>query len=36
MTSESSSDSNGIGDTGTVVLEDKPDLKEPQCIKLFY
>ena len=29
MTSESSSDSNGLGDTGTVVLEDKPDLKEP-------
>ena len=29
MTSESSSDSNSIGDTGTVVLEDKPDLKEP-------
>ena len=29
MSSESSNDSNGLGDTGTVVLEDKPDLKEP-------
>ena len=29
MSSESSSGSNGLGDTGTVVLEDKPDLKEP-------
>ena len=25
----SSESSNGLGDTGTVVLEDKPDLKEP-------
>ena len=29
MSSESSNGSNGLGDTGTVVLEDKPDLKEP-------
>jgi len=29
MSSESSNGSNGLGDTGTIVLEDKPDLKEP-------
>ena len=29
ISSESSNGSNGLGDTGTVVLEDKPDLKEP-------
>ena len=29
MSSENSNGSNGIGDTGTLVMEDKPDLKEP-------
>ena len=29
MSPESTNGSNGLGDTGTVVLEDKPDLKEP-------
>ena len=29
MSPESTNGSNGIGDTGTVVLEEKPDLKEP-------
>jgi len=29
MSSESSNGSNGLGDTGTVVLENKPDIKEP-------
>jgi ATP-dependent Clp protease adaptor protein ClpS len=29
MSSEDSNGSNGIGDTGTLVMEDKPDLKEP-------
>jgi len=29
MSSESSNGSNGLGDTGTLVMEDKPDLKEP-------
>ena len=29
MSSESSNGSNGLGDTGTIILEDKPDLKEP-------
>ena len=29
MSSESSNGSNGLDDTGTIVLEDKPDLKEP-------
>ena len=29
ISSESSNGSNGLGDTGTVVLENKPDIKEP-------
>ena len=29
MSSESSNSSNDLGDTGTVVLENKPDIKEP-------
>ena len=29
MSSESSNDSNDLGDTGTLVVEKKPDLKEP-------
>ena len=35
MSSESSNDSNGLGDTGTVVLEDKPDLKEPPMYQVI-
>jgi ATP-dependent Clp protease adaptor protein ClpS len=29
MTSESQNDSDNLGDIGTLVMEDKPDLKEP-------
>ena len=29
ISSESSNGSNELGDTGTLVLDDKPDLKEP-------
>tara|TARA_B100001057_G_scaffold466941_1_gene524561 strand:- start:2500 stop:2850 length:351 start_codon:yes stop_codon:yes gene_type:complete len=29
MSSDNSNGSNGIGDIGTLVMEDKPDLKEP-------
>ena len=29
MTSESQNDSDNVGDIGTLVMEDKPDLKEP-------
>ena len=35
MSSESSNGSNGLGDTGTVVLEDKPDLKEPPMYQVI-
>jgi ATP-dependent Clp protease adaptor protein ClpS len=29
MTSESQNDSDNLGDFGTLIMEDKPDLKEP-------
>ena len=35
MSSKSSSDSNDQGDIGTLVVEDKPDLKEPPMYQVI-